>query len=255
MPRRKPKKKNLSQEQELALKNKLDGIVLADEMLSGLTAPEIPSIKPFKMMDIDSVKNEVETEARSVLDALAKFYNDMNDLDPDHYMKHKQKIDALNISTMAFQIRAAQHTISKLVEEIDTGNMNPRLFEVLAQLQNQLMQMPKNFSSYMGQMEKNYKQLKSESEDMKKQEDIRFDENGNIIPSQENFDALKVRGTKSLMENLQTLMKGKDIIKDAEIIQPDNDLINPRKAGAKDSDILGGIEEEDNFEIDDDIFG
>lgn len=252
MPRRKPKNKNLSKEQELQLKDKLDGILLADEMLSGLSTPDIPPIKPVRLMNIDGVKSEVESEARAILESLSKFYNDMENLPSDSYIRHKQKIDALSISTMAFQIRTAQHAITKLIEEIDSGRMEPRLFEVLAQLQNQIMQMPKNFSSYMGQMEKNYKQLKQESEDIKKQENIQFDENGNLMQTPENIEALKVRGTKSLMENMQTLIKGGQKIKEAEIIE-DDDLINPRTKDGGNSDLLGGGDD-DEFEIDDDIY-
>jgi len=253
MPRRKPKKNNLTKEQELNLKDKLDSIVLADEMLSGLSAPDIPPMKPQRFINVDNVKSEVEMEARAILDSLSKFYNDMESLPEDNYLKHKQKIDALSISTMAFQIRTAQHAIAKLIEEIDSGRIEPRLFEVLAQLQNQIMQMPKNFSNYMTQMEKNYKQLKTESEEMKKQSDISFDENGNLIQTPENMDALKVRGTKSLMENLQTLMKGGNIVKEAEIVPMEDNLINPRTKDGTSSDLLGGDNEED-FEIDDEIF-
>jgi hypothetical protein len=150
---------------------------------------------------------------------------------------------------MAFQIRTAQHAIAKLIEEIDSGRVEPRLFEVLAQLQNQVMQMPKNFSSYMTQMEKNYKQLKSESEEIKNGSDIQFDENGNIIQ-------LKARGTRSLMENLQNAMKGGSLVKDAEIVKndpPDDNLINPRTKFGGTSDLLGG-EDDIDFEIEDDIF-
>lgn len=255
MPRRKPKNKNLSKEQELQLKDKLDGILLADEMLSGLSAPDIPPIKPQRLLNVDGVKSEVESEARAILESLSKFYNDMENIPADSYIRHKQKIDALSISTMAFQIRTAQHAITKLIEEIDSGRIEPRLFEVLAQLQNQIMQMPKNFSNYMSQMEKNYKDLKQESENIAKKEELRFDENGNLMETPENFEALKVRGTKSLMENLQTLMKGGQMIKDAEIIEDKDDLINPRtKFGNNTSDLLGGGDEEDDFEIDDEIY-
>ena len=252
MPRRKPKKNNLSKEAELNLKDKLDSIILADEMLSGLSMPDIPPIKPQRFINVDNVKNEVETEARAILESLSKFYNDMESLPEDSYIKHKQKIDALSISTMAFQIRTAQHAISKLVEEIDSGRIEPRLFEVLAQLQNQIMQMPKNFSNYMTQMEKNYKQLKTESDEIKKQSDITFDENGNILQTSENIEALKVRGTRSLMENLQTLMKGGNLVKEAEILTQEDNLINPRTKDGGTSDLLGGDDE--IFEIDDEIF-
>jgi hypothetical protein len=251
MPRRKPKKPNLSKEKELELKDKLDGILLADQMLSGLGTPDIPPIKPQRFINVDGIKSEVESEARAILESLSKFYNDMENLPEDSYIRHKQKIDALSISTMAFQIRTAQHAISKLIEEIDSGRLEPRLFEVLAQLQNQIMQMPKNFSSYMSQMEKNYKQLKTESEDLGKKENLQFDENGNLMETQENIEALKVRGTKSLMENLQTLMKSN--VKDAEILEIKDDLINPRTKSSSESDLLGS-EGEDDFEIDDDIY-
>jgi hypothetical protein len=252
MPRRKPKKQNLSKEQELNLKDKLDGIILADEMLAGLSAPDIPPMKPQRFINVDTVKTEVEVEARAILDSLSKFYNDMENLPADNYIRHKQKIDALNISTMAFQIRTAQHAISKLVEEIDSGRMEPRLFEVLAQLQNQIMQMPKNFSNYMTQMEKNYKQLKSESAEINK-ENIEFDSDGNLIQSKDNMDALKVRGNKSLMENLQNIMKNGSMVKEAEIVMPKDNLINPKTKDGGTSDLLGGDDDE-YFEIEDDIF-
>jgi hypothetical protein len=256
MPRRKPKTQNLSKEQELNLKDKLDSIILADEMLSGLSTPDIPPIKQHRELNVDGVKTEVEIEARAILDSLSKFYNDMENISEDSYIKHKQKIDAMSISTMAFQIRTAQHAIAKLIEEIDSGRVEPRLFEVLAQLQNQIMQMPKNFSSYMTQMEKNYKQLKIESEEIKKGGDIEFDENGNIIQSKENEDLLKARGTRSLMENLQNVMKNGNMVKDAEIVKndpPDDSLINPRTKFGGTTDLLGG-EDEIDFELDDDIF-
>jgi hypothetical protein len=257
MPRKKPKKHNLSKEQELSLKTKLDGIVLAEDLLSGLSTPEIAPIKNIRIMDVDTIKTEVEAEARSILESLAKFYNGTEDIKEDSYIKFRQKIDSLSISTMAFQIRTAQHAISKLIEEIDTGRIEPRLFEVLAQLQNQIMQMPKNFSAYMNQMEKNYKQLKSEEDEIKKGKPLEFDENGQLKNTEENTEALKVRGTKSLMENIQSLMKNGPIVKDAEIFKdvPDNDLINPR---IKDSEGLGdnytGEEHDTKLEIDDDLF-
>jgi hypothetical protein len=252
MPRRKPKTHNLSKEQELNLKDKLDGIILADEMLAGLSTPDIPPIKPQRFINVDSVKTEVEVEARAILDSLSRFYNDMENLPADSYIKHKQKIDALSISTMAFQIRTAQHAISKLVEEIDSGRIEPRLFEVLAQLQNQIMQMPKNFSNYMTQMEKNYKQLRSESEEINK-ENIEFDSEGNLMQSRDNMDALKVRGNKSLMENLQNMMKNGSMVKEAEIVMPDDNLINPKTKDGGTSDLLGGDDDE-YFEIEDEIF-
>ena len=57
------------------------------------------------------------------------------------------------------------------------------------------------------------------------------------------------------MENLQTLMKSGNMIKDAEIIPPNNDLINPRKNAKSEAELLGGNNEDDEeFQMDDEIF-
>jgi hypothetical protein len=79
-------------------------------------------------------------------------------------VEFKKKADTMNLSAMMFQLKSAQHAITKILEEIDLGNMHPRLFEVLAQLQSQIMQMPKDYQAYLEKMEQNYKKTKIEIE-------------------------------------------------------------------------------------------
>lgn len=113
--------------------------------------------------------------------------------------------------------------------------------------------MPKNFSTYMNQMEKNYKELKAEKD--KGPENISLDENGKVIDSLENSEALKVRGTKSLMESLQNSIKNGSKIKDADIVEEKvaDDLINPRTKTVT-SDLAGPSDDDIDFEIEDELF-
>ena len=257
MPRRKPKnnKQEIEKKKQEQIKSQLDSILLVDDMLKGLETPDIPPIKALRTMDLDKTKTEVETEARSIMEALSGFFNGGEELDEKSYLRYKQKIDALSISTMALQIRTAQHVIAKLMDEIDSGMTDPKMFAVLAQLQNQIMQMPKNFSDYMSQMEKNYKSLKEEEEKINSAGNVKLDSSGNIIEDAETEGTLKVRGTKNLMENLQSMMKDKKNVKEAEFEEEEeyDDLINPIKKDGGDS--LGGETEDDqDFEIDDDLY-
>lgn len=249
-----PRKKFNNKEQELSLKKKLDNILLSNEMLSDLSIPDIPPIndqaKEIRKLDIDNLKLEVESEARIIVEALSKFYNDIINVSDDHYIKHKQKIDSLNISTMVFQIRTSQHAITKLIEEIDDNPSNARLFEVLAQLQHQLMQLPKNFSSYLSQMEKNYKELKKEYEEIKDNEDIQFDENGQILLTEKNLKALRVRGTKTLMKDIQKKIKENNI-NEIPLQKPDNSLTDPKIENELSNKI---DEKEEELNIEDEFF-
>lgn len=249
MPRRKPKNNQLSKEKELEIKKSLDDILLADEILNGIESPDLPPLKPQRVVNLDNMKNEVDVEAKRILNTLADFYWDPNLLEGKEYINEKQKIDAMNVSIMAFNVRTAQHAITKLLEEIDSGNFQPRMFEVLAQLQNQMMQMPKNFSSYMTQMEKNYKQLRIEAEQKQNSNPMSVDENGNVT-SLNPGDTLKVRGNKSLMEGLQNMMKTNVIVREAEIVDHDDSLVNP----AKKENPLGEDGDDSFMEIDDELF-
>jgi hypothetical protein len=61
--------------------------------------------------------------------------------------------------------------------------------------------------------------------------------------------------SKSLMENLQSVIKSGNLVKDAEIVPPNDDLINPRtKFGSGSGDLSLGGDEDIDFEIEDDIF-
>jgi len=140
MPRRTPKIKATNQSKEDALKKKqeLEDLIFNNETLDGLGSPDIPPMKPLRVMNFDSLKTEVETESKSILGSLIKFYMDTDIIDENDYIHFRAKIDALSISTMAFQIRTAQHAVTKMLDEIDAGGQyQARNFEVLAQMQNQ----------------------------------------------------------------------------------------------------------------------
>ena len=131
------------------------------------------------------------------------------------------------------------------------GNAQPRIFEVLAQLQSQIMQMPKDYQNYVEKMEDSYKRLKSDM-DQKVY-------NGSMVIDGEstqstNLAGIKVRGTKGLMENLRDIMGSE--IEDVTVEEIDeNSIVNARKKIAR--DVEGNIEGTDadsEMDIDPELF-
>lgn len=258
MPRRKPKPQ-ISKEQELKIKKELDDILLADEMLSGLSTPDIPPMKPVRQMNFDVTKAEAESEAKNLLGSLLKFYLDENYIKEDDFARYKSRFDVMNISAMAFAIRATQHSITKLMDEIDAGGGGQymaRNNEVLAQMLGQLFTMPEKFQKYISEMEKNYKthadqkRLKDATGDA-----VLLNENGEEeLPGMLSGQSVKVRGNKSLMENIQKSIKNEDY-KKGEILPDEKELIDPRaKDASAPSKYDAPLEEEKGFDMDQDLF-
>jgi hypothetical protein len=266
MPRRKPKPEKVIEEK---IKQNLDSIIMEESLDNVIEAntSELPRIKSPNLMDYDEEKSTAFTEAKILLDSLTNFYVDPGKVGMPDHLDQKKKMDAVNLSAMMFQLKSAQHAITKILEEIELGNTHPRLFEVLGQLQSQIMQMPKDYQNYMEKMEQGYKRLRNEIEQKNHNEGISMEksEEGSVyIPSSSNeFGTIKSRGTKNMMEGIRELIGGE--IEDVKPIEIDeekikemdpNSVVNARYKKIIDVDRISSDDEkdEDEYTLDDDLF-
>jgi len=262
MPRRPPKNKagvKLSKEDALKKKQELEDLIFNNDTLDGLGSPDIPPMKPVRLMNFDSLKTEVETEAKGILTSLIKFYMDSDIIEEGDYVHYRAKIDALSISTMAFQIRTAQHAVTKMLDEIDAGGQyQARNFEVLAQMQTQLMQMPLKLQAYLADIEKRYKEMNNENKTSDKTLSASSDDGSGIsIPGLSGGGGtVKVRGNKNLMEGLQNVIKTEVIIKKAQVVENDKNLIDPKMKDliTPENELNQQKEDETKIELDEDLF-
>jgi hypothetical protein len=258
MPRRKPKPEKIVQEQ---IKNTLDSILMDENLDSDVVTPDaLPRLKTTDIMNFSEATQTTGTQARGLLDSMVKFYLEENLIDQSDYIDYKKKIDSANVSSMMLQLKTAQHAITKLLEEIDMGNANPRMFEVLAQLQSQIMQMPKDYQNYMEKMEESYRRTGQDLEKKINSGSISLDQSGNIdidplnpTSAQTPNSGLKVRGTKSLMEGLRDIL-GAEIEDVKPIEENENSVVNAKKKAEIDASRNILLDEDDKLEIDEDLF-
>lgn len=257
MPRRKPKPDKIVQEN---IKNTLDQILVDENLESdSFSLSDLPRMKTTDIMDFSTSKTEVGADARMLMTSIVDLYLKENLIEKSDYVVYKQKIDAMNISSMMLQLKTAQHAITKLIEEIDLGNANPRMFEVLAQLQSQIMQMPKDYQQYINKMEESYIRLRGEGERKAYAGGIQMDFNSesnssSLGMSSSTSEGIKVRGTKGLMEGLRDILGTE--IEDIKIDETnENSIVNARRKeelSITRNDIE--INDENNLEVDEDLF-
>ena len=257
MPRRKPKPEKVLEEK---IKESLDSIIM-EEALDNIAADteDLPRLKSTDVMDFATEKSTALSEAKNLLDSISSFYLDTADIS---HVEFKKKIDAMNISAMMFQLKSSQHAITKLLEEIDLGNMHPRLFEVLAQLQSQIMQMPKDYQGYLEKMEQNYKKTRIEADEKRHASGVVMEQGdmsgGTYTPLSTSGDGIRSRGTRGIMEGLRDIINNSEVVDiNPEIIDP-NSVVNARDKKIIDANNPRSIHEDldsgtDDYSIEDDI--
>ena len=106
MPRRKPKPEKIVQEN---IKNTLDQILMEEGLDSeSLTPSDLPRMKTTDLMDFSSAKNDVGNDAKMLMSSIVDLYLKENLIEKSDYVLYKQKIDAMNISSMMLQLKTAQ---------------------------------------------------------------------------------------------------------------------------------------------------
>lgn len=262
MPRRKPKPEKVLEEK---IKESLDSIIM-EEALDNIAADteELPRLKSTEVMDFATEKSTALSEAKALLDSISNFYLDSASKSDASHVEFKKKMDAMNISAMMFQLKSSQHAITKLLEEIDLGNMHPRLFEVLAQLQSQIMQMPKDYQGYLEKMEQNYKKTRIESEEKRHSSGVVMEQgdspdgSGSYVPLNSGGDGIRSRGTRGIMEGLRDIINNSEVVDiTPEIVDP-NSVVNARQKKIIDSNNPRSIQEDldsgmEDYSIEDDI--
>jgi len=259
MPRRKPKMSKVVEEK---IKETLDSIIMDENLDSVETGTsELPRLKTSVQMDFEEERMSASSEAKSMLDSLVQFYFDQNLITNNSYLDYRKKIDSMNISSMMFQLKSGQHAITKILEEIDMGNMTPRLFEVLAQLQGQIIQMSKDHQAYLDKMEKSYKLMKGDVDSKNFNGAVILDQNENDqtvnYHNASPGEGIRVRGTRGIMEGLRDIIGTEIVDVKAEEIHP-SAVVNAREKMRIDA-IEKGYEGdlppgEDDLEIEDDLF-
>ncbi len=91
-----------------------------------------------------------------------KLYFDAKILSQNEFMQAKAAVTTSNIKTLFRQIKIAEHMVDKIVNGIDAGDMNPRLFEVAGQLQGNIIDMLKNVQLHVISMQEEFRRMQGE---------------------------------------------------------------------------------------------
>lgn len=177
------------------IRKSIDDLLAEDKTENKSNLPTFSIIEP---MDYASVKSKSTIKAKRLMNSLLKFYLTGDIIEKSEYIQAKARIETMTMSGLFFQLQTAEHAITTLLRLIDSGEMSPRMFEVLGQLQKTMLDIMKQQTLQIMATEENMKKLKKDydvySDDFGKKEHKKTD------------TGISTRGTKNLMKQIQLEM-------------------------------------------------
>jgi hypothetical protein len=181
---------------------------------------DLPSVTPNIRHDYISMKQGSADKAKKTITALMKFYLDEDIIEQDEYVKARKKIDEMTLSSLMFQLETAEQALVTLLRTIDSGELAPRMFEVLGTLQKSMLDIIKSQTMYLVAAEESVKKLSRDVEVFTDRKNKKLNQSNQASGQVSNIN----RGTKSLMEEIQNEIKetGYENIDGLEEINPED---------------------------------
>jgi hypothetical protein len=176
---------------------------LPDEVPGLEDTPQLPKVRAegTQAVALQTAKNK----AQRVMNNLLKFYLSEEIIEEHEYIKVKAELDEYALGMLIRQMQNSETAISTLMDTINEGDVSPRMFEVLSDLQRTLLDIIKSQTMYMVAIEENAKKL---SRDI---DVYHGGANTDNTQKKSGNTGVKARGTKDLMRALQDSINEEDI--------------------------------------------
>jgi len=173
---------------------------LPDEVPGLNQTPELSRVKIESTQAVALTK--AKGKAKKVMSSLLKFYLSEEIIAEHEYIQAKSNLDEYALGMLIRQMENSEVAISQLMDIINEGDVSPRMFEVLSDLQRTLLDIIKSQTMYMVAIEENAK---------KTSRDIDVYHGSSEGSNNKKQSGVKSRGTKDLMRALQETINEEDI--------------------------------------------
>lgn len=180
------------------IRNNLEEILNKSGDLSELSDDvDLKDVAPTQPSQYIEIKSKLEKKASRTVNSLLKFYLSEDFINHSEYAKCKVELGKLNLTGLLFQMKIGEKSIMKLMETIDSGDIHPRMFEVLGGLQRSYLDILEMQTKYMIHMEEDMKKLKNDFDVYGNKKGLSFAED--IEPEEDNT----YRGFKGILKEIQ----------------------------------------------------
>ena len=158
---------------------------------------------PSTLSSADRVTLEQSRKkAKGVMEALLRVYLSDDFISKSEYAKAKVNLDSMTLGNIMNQMEISQRAINVLMDNIELGDVNPKLFEVLGKLQGTFIDLVRTQTNYIMNASDEYEKLS-------------LDKDGDVIevsasPAKEISSGFKSSSQKDLMRLIRNVSDKED---------------------------------------------
>jgi hypothetical protein len=167
-----------------------------DNQLPVARPGDLPSFHTVEDYQYGESKSKAIAKAKKMMDSVAKLYLSQDVIEEYEYVRIKQKIEEMQLANLFNQMQQMEHSIETLMRTIDSGELSPRMFEVLGGLQKTMLEVMKHTTLHMMAAEENMKKIKHDI-------DIYGDSTVTTTKRKDDEDTLTARGNRDFMKSIQ----------------------------------------------------
>ena len=139
---------------------------------------------------------------KKVMESLLKVYLSENFISKSEYVQAKVNLDSMTLGNIMNQMEVSQRAIDVLMENIELGDVNPKLFDTLGKLQVTFIDLVKTQTNYIMNASNEYEKLALDKDPV-------IDENSTSTAS-EISSGYKSSSQKDLMRMIRHISSEKD---------------------------------------------
>lgn len=135
---------------------------IADNVPVPGNIPEELQTQSTMGIDFADLKEQCNNEARIMLNNSIGFILPPEMIEGNEYLKNKLEVDIMSLAGMLYQLRANEIMQKAMMEEVDRGFMNPRMFEVFSGLSKTIAEINKQLIGTVEAIKLTYKDVKND---------------------------------------------------------------------------------------------
>lgn len=164
--------------------------------------PEELQAEPTMGIDFSELQETCKGEARILLNNSIGFILTKEVINDNAYLKSKLDVDILSLSGMLYQLRVNEEMQKALMNEVDRGMINPRMFEVFSGLSKTIADINKQLIGTVEAIKSTYKEVKIDFNEKKHEALGNHNTSTGMLSTGEPGSVVSM-GTKELIQKIK----------------------------------------------------